>query len=123
RGWLRVVGIMRAGFTGVSDTAQLWIPFAMSGTAFDNRGSRGFQTLARLKPGATIASARAELDTISRQLAAAYPQTNDKRGVEVSPLADEVLQQLRPIVVALMAAVSLVLLIAGADVAGLLLTR
>jgi hypothetical protein len=77
---------------------------------------------ARAPRRATVAEARAELDTI-RASWRRHPQTNDKRGVEVSPLTDEVLQQLRPIVVALMAAVTLVLLIACANVAGLLIGR
>jgi putative ABC transport system permease protein len=118
-----VVGIMPPGFTGVYDTAQLWIPFVLSGTPLDNRGNRGFQTLARLKPGASIAEARAELDVISRQLEAAYPQTNEKRGVEVSPLSVETFGQLQPIVVTLMMAVGFVLLIACANVANLLIGR
>jgi putative ABC transport system permease protein len=118
-----VVGIMPPGFAGISDTAQVWIPFAMSGTPFDNRGSRGFQTLARLKPDATIAEARAELDVISRQLEAAYPETNEKRAVEVSPLAVETFGQLEPVVLTLMAAVSFVLLIACANVANLMIGR
>jgi len=118
-----VVGIMPPGFTGVSDTAQLWIPFALSGTAFDNRGNRGFQTIARLKPDAKIDQARAELDVISKQLERQYPDTNEKRAVEVSPLSVETYGQLKPVVLTLMAAVSFVLLIACSNVANLLLGR
>jgi putative ABC transport system permease protein len=118
-----VLGIMPPGFTGVSDTAQLWIPFALGGYPPDDRGSRGFQTLARLKSGATIDQARAELNVISAQLSAAYRDTNDKRAVEMSPLAVETFGQLKPIVLTLMAAVSFVLLIACANVANLLIGR
>jgi putative ABC transport system permease protein len=118
-----VIGVMPPGFTGISDTAQLWLPFMFSGTPIDNRGSRGFQTIARLKPGATIDQARAELDVISKQLEAAYPGTNDKRGVEVSPLSVETYGQLQPVVLTLMIAVSFVLLIACANVANLLIGR
>ena len=118
-----VVGIMAPGLTGLTDNAQLWIPFSLSGFAPDDRGTRGFQSLARLKPGATIAQVRAEMDVISAQLEAAYPSTNEKRGVEVSPLAVELLGQLEPIVTTLMAAVSFVLLIACTNVANLLIGR
>jgi putative ABC transport system permease protein len=117
-----VVGIMPAGFAGITDTAELWLPFALAGWT-DNRGSRGFQTLARLKTDATIDEARAELDVISAQLATAYPATNDKRAVEVSPLQVETVGQLQPIVITLMTAVSFVLLIACANVANLLIGR
>jgi predicted permease len=118
-----VLGIMPPGFTGISDTAELWVPFMLAGFSPDSRSGRGFQTLARLKEGATIAQAQAELDAISAGLAAAYRDTNDKRGVEVSALSVETFGQLQPILLTLMAAVGFVLLIACTNVANLLIGR
>lgn len=119
----QVVGIMPPGFTGLSDTAQLWIPFAMGGNGMASRGGRGFYSVARLKPAVTLAAAQAEMNTISAGLAKAYPDTNDKRGVEISPLATEIFSSLRAPLVSLMAAVVFVLLIACANVANLMVTR
>ena len=118
-----VVGIMPPGFAAISDGAQLWIPFALAGYPPDNRSSRGFQTIARLKTGATIEQAQAEINVISAQLAAAYPASNDKRGVEISPLFVETFGQLQPFLLTLMAAVGFVLLIACMNVANLLISR
>jgi predicted permease len=120
-----VIGVMPSGFRGVGDRADVWIPFVMSNTAegLAQRGSRGFQVLARLKPGISRAQAQAELDAISRRLEQAYPETNEKRGVEVSPLDEELLGEVRPALRALMIAVAFVLLIACANVANLLLAR
>jgi putative ABC transport system permease protein len=120
-----VIGIMQPGFRGVGDRADVWIPFVMSNTAegLAQRGSRGFQVLARLNPGVSRAQAQAELDAISHRLEQAYPDTNEKRGVEVSPLDEELLGEVRPALRALMIAVAFVLLIACANVANLLLAR
>jgi predicted permease len=120
-----VIGVMPAGFKGLSDAAELWIPFSMyaSPAAIAERGSRGFAALARLKPGVGRAAAQAELDGVSRRLEAAYPDTNAKRGVEISPLDVELFGELRPALLTLMAAVAFVLLIACANVANLLLAR
>ena len=118
-----VIGVMPPGFTGVTDTAQLWTPFMLSGVPVDNRGSRGFQTLARLKAGATIAQAQSELDVVSAQLATAYPATNDKRAVAIDPLRTQVFGPLESMVLTLMAAVSFVLRIACTNVATLLIGR
>jgi predicted permease len=120
-----VVGVMPPGFKGLTDTAELWVPFAMWAPAntMDARGARGFPAVARLKPGVTIASARTEMNEIARRLERTYPETNDKRGVEISPLEVEVFGALRPALLTLMAAVAFVLLIACANVANLLIAR
>jgi predicted permease len=88
-----------------------------------NRGNRGFAPIARLAPGATRDSAQAEMDAICARLEAAYPASNEKRYAQVSPLADEIFQQVRPAVSLLFGVVALVLLIACSNVASLLLSK
>ena len=120
-----VVGVMPPGFKGLSDTAELWVPFAMyaSPATMADRGSRGFVALARLKPEVSVAAAQSDMDAVSRRLEQAYPNTNEKRAVEISPLAVELFGNLRPALLTLMAAVGFVLLIACANVANLLIAR
>lgn len=120
-----IVGVAPAGFTGRSDTSEVWVSMIASASpqVRDARGSRGFPALARLAPGISIERAQAEITTVAQQLAQAYPATNDKRGVEVSPLAAEVFGQIRPAISLLFGAVAFVLVIACASVASLLLAR
>src|SRR5581483_11121742 len=105
-----VIGVMPPGVKGLTDAAELWLPFAgyASPRAMAERGSRGFVVLARLKPGVSVSAAQVELDGISRRLAATYPDSNAQRGVEVSPLDAELFGTLRPTLLTLMAAVGFV---------------
>jgi putative ABC transport system permease protein len=120
-----IVGVMPPWFRGVTDQADLWIPFMMGGTAqdFAERGSRGFAALARLKPGVGIARAQAELDAVSKRLEQAYPETNQGRAVEVAALDQELFGDIRQPLLVLLCAVGFVLLIACTNVANLLLAR
>src|SRR5256885_15110252 len=81
-----VAGIMPPGFKGITDTAELWLPFASWAppATMAERGTRGFAVLARLRPGVDTRTAQSELDGISHQLEQAYPNTNEKRAVEIS---------------------------------------
>jgi predicted permease len=120
-----VIGVAPPGFHGLTDEAELWVPFVMSGSAEDlgQRGDRGFQVLAQLNRGVSFARAQADMDAISNRLAQAYPGTNEARGVEVSPLEREMLGDIRKPLLLLLAAVGFVLLIACTNVANLLLAR
>jgi putative ABC transport system permease protein len=120
-----IIGVMPPWFRGVTDQAEAWIPFMMSGSQQDmaERGNRGFVALARLKRGVTHAQAQTEFDAISKRLEKAWPATNEGRAVEVAPLDQELFGDIRQPLVVLLCAVGFVLLIACTNVANLLLAR
>lgn len=122
---LTVIGVLPGWFGGISDAAELWVPLHLIGTAedFTHRGTRGPAVLGRLKPGVSIAAAQSEMDGICKRLEAAYPGTNQARGVELSPLNRELAGDLRTPLLLLLTAVGFVLLIACTNVANLLLAR
>ena len=117
----RVVGVMPRGFQFSVPGEEVWVP--MGGVLKGGRGGFHLKVIARLKPGATMANTQTEMATISDRLARDYPQENRNRTAQVEPLRDRYAQALRPALIALLAAVSLLLSIACANVAGLLVAR
>jgi predicted permease len=83
----------------------------------------GIHGFARLKPGVTLEQAQADLDALTRHLAAVYPETNRGIGANVTPLRQEMLGKIEPFLLVLMGAVGFVLLIACGNVANLMLAR
>ena len=120
-----IVGVAPASFRGRSDASEAWISMIAIASPQGRaaRGSRGFPALARLAPGVSLTTAQADVTNVAKQLEQAYPDTNEKRGVEVSPLVNEVFGQIRPAISLLFGAVAFVLVIACASVASLLLAR
>jgi len=117
-----VVGVMPAGFR-FPHWAELWTPLAWSAEERQVRGIHDYHAVARLAPGVSVAQAQAELGAISRRLEQQYPADNKGWGALVRPLRDELVGNVRPALLVLLAAVSLVLLIACANVANLVLAR
>jgi putative ABC transport system permease protein len=130
RDWL-VIGIMPPGFnfpltihTSAPVTQQMafWIPLGIDLRRQDREGFGG-TVVARLGRGVTLAQAQADLDGLAARLGREYPATNVDRSVRVVPLADTVLGRSRLVMLIVLAATGLVVLIACANIAGLLLVR
>ena len=119
-----VVGVAPYGF-GAASKVDLWTPMAFKPdeTANSNRGAHYINVAGRLKPGVTVAQARAELNLIATQLAQQYPDSNKGWGIMMAPLQDYSVRDVRPVLYTLLGAVACVLLIACANLANLLLAR
>ena len=128
-----IIGVMPAGIyparptpAGHIDfgdkTQDYWRPWSNFGDIASYRSAHIIGVLARLKPEVTLEQAKAEMNTISARLAQEYEDDKDE-GVIVSPFINEVVGNVRPALVTLLVAVGLVLLIACANIAGLLLAQ
>jgi putative ABC transport system permease protein len=115
-----VVGILPAGIHFAGD-AQVW----NNGIRYYRQRPtpRYMEAIARLKPGVTLGTAQAEMDSIALRIAAESPETNADWGVSLRALPDDLVGGSRPALLVLLASVSILLLIACANVANLLLAH
>ncbi len=127
-----VIGVLPAGFRGLSGTAEIWAPMAMAPALFDiprrleQAGAHWFQVAARLKQGAGIEQARADIAAAAASAASDVPVLagNGQWSAQTDLLAEtNVDPRLRSLLFVLSGAVAFVLLIACANMAGLMLAR
>jgi putative ABC transport system permease protein len=117
-----VVAVMPPKF-GFPEDQKIWVPLAPIASN-DARTSRNLFTFGRLKPGLDITRAREDMKAMSAVLAKEYPTTSDGWSASANPLSDEFIpDDVRLVLLTMMGAVTIVLMIACANVANLMLAR
>jgi putative ABC transport system permease protein len=130
---MTIIGVMPRGFrhpleSGASPM-EVWAPVELANADpqfIGDRRARVFEVIGRLKPGATVSEAQAQLDQLSKQLESRYPDVYPAAlgwRAAALPLTERVVGNVRPALLVLLGAVAFVLLIGCANVANLMLAR
>jgi putative ABC transport system permease protein len=118
-----ITGIMPASFRFPNSDVDLWSPSPADAPFAQSRESTWYTAIGRLKPGVTLAEARANLAIVQLNLGKQYPKTDAKISASIEPLKEATVGGVRRSLWLLFGSVSLLLLIACANIAALLLSR
>src|SRR5262249_50624261 len=119
-----IIGVAPSLIAGLSPS-DVYVPIGQwtDETFRDRRIAMGMNAIGRVNPGVSFEQAQADMKGVAQSLAQAYPDADKDSGIDVVPLKQDVVGNVRGILLILLGAVGFVLLIACTNVANLLLAR